>query len=130
MFKYNYFQIGTINSSQELNKLISEKIETLYNIGAESVLTKITERENLGTVQIADDFDLPHIEYDGQKQGIILASYQMHHYSASSLFLILNAKHPDKDLEKFLGKVLNDVGLDKLRNCRSNNDLQKIIKEG
>lgn len=130
MFKYNYFQLDNIGSKKELNQFISKKVETLYDIGAESVLSKITEREKLGSVEIGTNFDLPHIEYDGQVQGIILVNYKINHYSATSLFIILNVVYLDKSLEEFLTHILNDTGLDKLRNCRNTNDLQKIVEEG
>lgn len=130
MFKYNYFQLDNINSKQELNQFISKKVETLYDIGAESVLTKIIERENLGSVEIGTNFDLPHIEYDGQEQGIILVNYKINNYYATSLFIILNVVYLDKDLGEFLNRILNDAGLDKLRNCRNINDLQRIVEGG
>lgn len=129
MFKYNYYQIDNVDSKQELNRIISKKVASLYNIQSDEVLTKVNEREKLGSVQIGDNFDLPHIEYDGQMQGIILVNYKINYYYATSLFIILNVVYLDKDLEKFLGGILNDAGLDKLRNCRNTADLQKIVEE-
>jgi len=128
MFKYNYFNPGNLTSKAELYQQVSEYAATLYEIKPTEILEKIQAREKLGSVQIGTNFDLPHIEYNGAKQGIILTNYKISYYSGTSLFIILNVVCPDPDLENFLKTILTDEGLDRLRNCQSMAELKKLIE--
>lgn len=128
MFKYNFLFLNEVSSKEEVDILVSQQIEKTYGIPTTEVRKKIQMRKALGSVQVSKNFELPHIEYDGKSQGVFLVNYFLQEDLHSSLFLIVNPKEVNEDLEKFLKNILDETGLESLRRCKNSNEFEKIIR--
>lgn len=130
MFRSDYLSLVDALSPTDVGEQVSQYIADRYAITSADVLAKLQRRERLGPVAIAADFDLPHVEYSGAQQGVLLVQSLQAGRQHTALYLIVNVTHPDAELATWLQAILTTAGLAKLRRCHSLRELEKLIMEG
>lgn len=129
MFKYDFFSKCDFQSKEDMTRNVCEFISDEYGINFNSILAKMNDRERIGSVEVDEGFFLPHIEYSGDLQGLVLVNYELNKKKYTSLFMIVNVTKINAQLEKILTTCLNKSGMNELRNCDSQKEFEKIIKE-
>lgn len=129
MFKYDFLSEHNFQSKEDMTHSVCKFISDEYGIELNDILIKINERERIGSVEVDKNFFLPHIEYSGDLQGLVLVNYKMNKEKYTSLFMIVNVTKVNEQLERFLMTCLNGQGMNELRNCNSQKEFEKIIRE-
>ena len=107
-------------------KSISQLVAKHFNLVQHVVEQAIIQRNQLGSVQIAPDIDLPHVVLPNLSyQGILL----LRSWDKFHLIMIIDNQYPSKNILTVLNFFLRDTGLKKLRTIITPQDLTYIIKE-
>lgn len=128
MFKYDFFPKDNFKSKEDMTTSVCKFISDEYGINFNSILEKIRDREKIGSVEVDQNFFLPHVEYSGDLQGLVLVNYKINEDKYTSLFMVVNLAEVNQQLEKFLTTCLNKNGMNKLRNCQNQKEFENIVK--
>ncbi|CAM3080608.1 PTS sugar transporter subunit IIA [Leuconostoc rapi] len=106
----------------DLAAIVSEK----FKLDRHVVQQALTDRNKLGNLAIAFDINLPHVEIENiSNQGIMWIKFKTHY----ELVMIVDKNVPSENVRRILSQMLNDNGLQKMRNIKNQQNLDQIVKE-
>ncbi|ADG41241.1 hypothetical protein LKI_08510 [Leuconostoc kimchii IMSNU 11154] len=118
MDKYVFVEV---EKNINLAAVISEK----FKLDIHAVQQALVERDKLGSLSIAYDIKLPHVEIENiSNQGIMWIKFETHY----ELVMVVDKNIPSENVKRILSQVLNDSGLQKMRNIQSQQNLDQIVK--
>lgn len=131
MLKLSFLQYEIKNNSQqERMKIIANKVAPMYGVTPENARISLQRRYALGSVMVANDIDLPHIEVNDNIQGLVLIVFNcLYQPSFYSLVLIVNPLEPSEKIKRILGNLLIDESIYLLKTCNTQNSFLNLIKE-
>lgn len=119
MDKYEY---RTVRNRAELPAMIAQ----IYNLKLLDVQKSLNERDALGSVRIAEDIDLPHVELpEITNQGLVWVRSEERNY----LVMVIDSNKPSREVVDRLKKILSKNGLNDIRSVQSQSDLDKLMME-
>lgn len=119
MDKYEY---RTVRNRAELPVMIAQ----IYNLKLLDVQKSLNERDALGSVRIAEDIDLPHVELpEITNQGLVWVRSEELNY----LVMVIDSNKPSSEVVDRLKKLLSKNGLNDIRSVQSQSDLDKLMME-
>lgn len=119
MDKYEY---RTVRNRAELPVMIAQ----IYNLKLLDVQKSLNERDALGSVRIAEDIDLPHVELpEITNQGLVWVRSEELNY----LVMVIDSNKPSSEVVDRLKKLLSKKGLNDIRSVQSQSDLDKLMME-
>ncbi|MEX0381038.1 hypothetical protein AB3K25_03380 [Leuconostoc sp. MS02] len=112
----------TMNEQVSRSQLVAKN----FNLMPCVVEQAITQRNQIGSVQIADDIELPHVVLPNLScQGILLLRGQRN----LQLIMVIDEQYPSENIITVLDFFLSGIGLKKLRTIRNQQELTHMIKE-
>lgn len=112
----------TMNEQVSRSQLVAKN----FNLMPCVVEQAITQRNQIGSVQIADDIELPHVVLPNLScQGILLLRGQRN----LQLIMVIDEQYPSENIIIVLDFFLSGTGLKKLRTIRNQQELTHMIKE-
>jgi len=112
----------TMNEQESRAQLVAKH----FNIMPAVVEQAIMQRNQLGSVQVADDIQLPHVVLPNLSYQGILLLCESHNFQ---LIMVIDEQYPSQDTITVLDFFLNGTGLDKLRSVQNQQELTNMIKE-
>ena len=101
-------------------------IAQIYNLKLLDVQKSLNERDALGSVRIAEDIDLPHVELpEITNQGLVWVRSEELNY----LVMVIDSNNPSSEVVDRLKKLLSKKGLNDIRSVQSQSDLDKLMME-
>lgn len=131
MLKLIYRRIPISENTKDFRVTeIAQSIGPVFGLTPDQAAKCIADRNTLGATEIADDFDLPHLEVEGRLQGLALFEFIEHDEPIyHSLVLVVNSLQPAAELKPLLANLLQVEMLQVLRDCHTEQTFTKIIKE-
>lgn len=118
MDKFVYKKIGEYTD-------LPSTISQIFNLEIDEVILALEKRKALGSVKIAIDIELPHVELTNiDIQGLIWVRSK----DLNFLVMVIDDQHPSRSVIDVLHKLLSKEGLDILRSVHSQIELNKVIR--